>query len=153
MHNHRQILIHHIQFLIIHLFRIPSQTIPTHYSRTLDMELQLILLSCDIGTNSFISHVELIPNSSFQFHDSSHTIIILTSCYNSQITTHTPSHLVQMPSSHNTHHSPFMNHITHTYQSTIYISHHNNHTQTNINHPRAIKQLNSALSRPAPRLS
>jgi len=103
------------------------------------MELQLILLSCHIGTNSFISHVEIIPNSSFQFHDSSHTIIILTSCYNSQITTHTPSHLVHMPSSHNTHHSPFMNHITHTYQSTLYISNHNNHTQTNTNHPRATK--------------
>jgi len=31
------------------------------------------------------------------------------------------------------------------------VSHHNNHIQTNSNHPRAIKQPNSTLSRPAPR--
>jgi len=62
---HAYIHIHHIQFLIIHLFRIPSETIPTHYSRTMNMELRLISLSCHIDTNPFASHVELIPNSSF----------------------------------------------------------------------------------------
>jgi len=72
--------IHHIQFLIIHLFRIPSQTIPTYYSRTMNMALRLISLSCHIDTNPFVSHVELMPNSSFQFHESPHTYIILTSC-------------------------------------------------------------------------
>jgi len=77
---HAYIHIHHIQFLIINFFRIPSQTIPTHYSRTMNTELRLISLSCHIDTNPFVSHVELIPNSSFQFHESSHTYIMLTSC-------------------------------------------------------------------------
>ena len=53
MHTHRYIHIHHIQFLIIHLFRIPSQTIPTYYSRTMNMALRLISLSCHIDTNPF----------------------------------------------------------------------------------------------------
>ena len=36
----------------------------------------------------------------------------------------------------------------HTYG---HVSHHNNHTQTNSDHQRAIKQPNTALSRPTPR--
>ncbi|QCD96912.1 hypothetical protein DEO72_LG6g1622 [Vigna unguiculata] len=52
-------------------------TMPTPYSRTQQMELRLISLPCHIDTNPFMSLVELMPNSSFKFHDSSHTIIML----------------------------------------------------------------------------
>jgi len=63
---------------MIHRFRILNQAIPTPYSRTQNMELRLISLPCHIDTNPFMSHVEFIPNSSFQFHESSHTIFMLS---------------------------------------------------------------------------
>ena len=68
MHTHNILLpIHLIQFLIVHIFRIPNQTLPTHYSRAQNMELCLIPLPCHIDANPFISHVELIPTCHFNF--------------------------------------------------------------------------------------
>jgi len=59
--------IHLIQFLAVHVFRIPHQILPTRYSRAQNMEVCLIPLPCHIDANPFISHVELIPTRHFNF--------------------------------------------------------------------------------------
>jgi len=70
-----------IQFLIIHLFRTPNQTMPTHYSRTQNMELCLISLPCHIDTNLFHvscrTHIKLIISISWTISYIYHAHIML----------------------------------------------------------------------------
>ena len=110
---------------MIHRFRILNQAIPTPYSRTQNMELRLISLPCHVDTNPFMSHVEFIPNSSFQFHESSHTIFMISSYqpiihklwFTSHMHTHSSHALITIlkfkpyihqPSQENKHTAPYL---------------------------------------------
>jgi len=102
-----------IQFLIIHLFRTPNQTMPTHYSLTQNMELCLISLPCHIDTNFFHvscrTHVKLIISISWTISYIYHTHIILKRI------------------NHNSHTIPFIKVIQFIFLKVITIQAHNRH--------------------------
>jgi len=107
------VYIHLIQFLIIHLFRTPNQTMPTHYFRTQSMELCLISLPCHINTNLFYvscrTHVKLIISISWTISYIYHTHIMLKRI------------------NHNSHTIPFIKIIQFIFLKVITIQAHNQH--------------------------